>query len=167
MSGRLKALFLLALAFIKTLLLRPFTAGQSGVALFRENYDADGLPPVTPDERLAMTTFQRCVTCGLCDRGEGERMARSGGAYRGVMGLVVAGSRSMPDFRAAAYGFGFVPEDVLREKEQICPVGIPFRRIARFVRDKAAAVGGPLPLPSHVPSLPPASGRPSPSPPRV
>ena len=167
MSGRLKALLLLALAFIKTLLLRPFTTGNDGVARFRENYDPDGLPPVTPDERAIMTTFERCVACGLCDRGEGERMARSGGAYRGVMGLVVAGSRSMPDFRAAAYGFGFVPEDVLLEKERICPVGIPFRRIAKFVRDKAAAVGGPLPLPSHVPSLPPSSGRPSPRPPRV
>jgi hypothetical protein len=154
-SGRLKALFLLALAFVKTLLVRPFTSSRDGVRAFRENYDADGLPPVTPDEREGMTAFQRCVACGLCDRGEGERIARSGGAYRGVMGLVVAGSRSMPDFRAAAYGFGFVPEEVLREKELICPVGIPFRRIARFVRDKAAAVGGPLPLPRHVPSLPP------------
>jgi len=166
-SGRLKALVLLALAFIKTLLLRPFNTSQDGVALFRANYDADGLPPVTPEERAVMPTFQRCIACGLCDRGEGERMARSGGAYRGVMGLVIAGSRSMPDFRAAAYGFGFVPEEVLREKERICPVGIPFRRVAKFVQDKAAAVGGPLPLPSHVPSLPPASGRPSPTPPRV
>lgn len=154
-SGRLKALLLLALAFVKTLLLRPFTSSRDGVRAFRDNYDADGLPPVTPDERVGMAAFQRCVACGLCDRGEGERIARSGGAYRGVMGLVVAGSRSMPDFRAAAYGFGFVPEEVLREKELICPVGIPFRRIARFVRDKAAAVGGPLPLPRHVPSLPP------------
>jgi hypothetical protein len=156
-SGRIKALFLLALAFVKTLLLRPFTAGQSGVALFRENYDADGLPPVSPDERAGMTSFQRCIVCGLCDRGEAERMARSGGAYRGVMALVVAGSRSMPDFRAAAYTFGFVPEEALREKERICPVRIPFRRIATFVHDKAEAVGGPLPLPAHVPSLHPAS----------
>jgi len=162
-SGRLKALLLLALAFIKTLLLRPFTTGHDGVARFRENYDPDGLPPVTPDERAIMTRFERCVVCGLCDRGEGERMARSGGAYRGVMALVVAGSRSMPDFRAAAYGFGFVPEEVLLDKERICPVRIPFRRIAKFVHDKAAAVGGPLPLPSHVPSLPPSSRRPSPS----
>ena len=160
-SGRIKALLLLALAFLKTLLLRPFRAGENGVALFRENYDADGLPPVTPDEREGMVAFQRCVTCSLCDRGEAERMARSGGAYRGVMALVVAGSRSMPDFRAAAYTFGFVPEEVLAEKELICPVGIPFRRIARFVHDKAEAVGGPLPLPSHVPSLPPPGLSPS------
>jgi hypothetical protein len=71
------------------------------------------------------------------------------------MALVVAGSRSMPEFRAAAYGFGFVPDEALAEKEAICPVRIPFRKIARFVRDKADAVGGPLPLPARVPSLPP------------
>jgi hypothetical protein len=154
-SGRVKALFLLAMALLKTLILRALTRRQDGIAAFRENYDADGLPPVTPDEREALYSFQRCVACGLCDRGESGRMARSGGAYRGVMALVVAGSRSMPEFRAAAYGFQFVPDDVLAEKERLCPVRIPFRQVAAFVRDKAAAVGGPLPLPAHVQSLPP------------
>ena len=154
-SGRVKALFLLAVALLKTLLLRALTRRPDGIAAFRENYDADGLPPVTPDEREALYSFQRCVACGICDRGEAGRIARSGGAYRGVMALVVAGSRSMPEFRAAAYGFQFVPEDVLAEKERVCPVRIPFRQVAAFVRDKAAAVGGPLPLPAHVQSLPP------------
>jgi len=154
-SGRVKALFLLGLALLKTLVIRFFSRGHDGIAKFRENYDADGLPPVTPEERAGMNDFQRCVACGLCDRGEAQRIARSGGAYRGVMALVVAGSRSMPEFRAAAYGFSFVPEDVLADKERLCPVRIPFRRVAAFVRDKAAAVGGPLPLPPHVASLPP------------
>jgi hypothetical protein len=140
---------------VKTLLGRAFQGKGDGIARFRENYDADGLPPVTPDERAGFAAFERCIACGLCDRGEATRIARSGGAYRGVMGLVIAGSRSIPEFRAAAYGFGFVPEEALIEKEAICPVRIPFRRIARFVRDKADAVGGPLPLPAHVPSLPP------------
>jgi hypothetical protein len=154
-SGRVKALFLLFFALIKTLLGRAFQAKGDGIARFRENYDADGLPPVTPEERAGFAAFERCIACGLCDRGEAQRIARSGGAYRGVMGLVIAGSRSIPEFRAAAYGFGFVPEEALIEKEAICPVRIPFRRIARFVRDKADAVGGPLPLPGHVPSLRP------------
>lgn len=155
MSGRIKALLLLALALIKTILGRMFEGKGDGIARFRENYDADGLPPVTPQERAGFAAFEKCIACGLCDRGEATRMARSGGAYRGVMGLVIAGSRSIPEFRAAAYGFGFVPEEALIEKEAICPVRIPFRRIARFVRDKADAVGGPLPLPVHVPSLAP------------
>jgi len=155
MPPRLKAILLLALYLVKTLGRRLFTRNKSGIAAFRGNYDADGLPPVSPAERAEMPDFSRCIACGLCDRGEAERIAASGGAYRGVMPLVLAGSRSMPDYRAAAYSFGFVSDEVLAQKEAICPTGVPFRAIARFVRDKAAAVGGPLPLPARIESLPP------------
>lgn len=159
MSARLKALFLLATALVATCLRRLVTRREDGIAAFRSRYDEDGLPPVTADERAIFHEFQRCIACGLCDRGEAERIARSGGAYRGLMPLVLAGSRSMPDYRAAAYSFGFVDEAVLADKERICPTGVPFRKIARFVREKADAVGGPWPLPSHIDSLPPSALR--------
>jgi hypothetical protein len=159
--GRLKAIWLLALALIGTVLRRLFQRKKDGIAAFRANYDADGLPPVSRPERERIAEFSRCFACGLCDQGESERIADSGGAYRGVMALVLAASRSMPDFRAAAYSFSFVPDDVLAEKERLCPTGVPMRRIAEFVRAKAAEVGGPLPLPSHLHSLPPRSLMPS------
>jgi len=154
-KGRIKALLLLAMALILTLARRLFNRKGTGIQAFRDNYDADGLPPTTEDERAKMPTFQPCIACGLCDRGEAERIAASGGAYRGVMALVISGSRSMPDYRAAAYSFSFVPEEVLLEKERICPTKVAFRDLARFVRDKADAVGGALPLPRAVQSLPP------------
>jgi hypothetical protein len=160
--GRLKALVLLAFALVRTLLRRVFGRGRAGIGAFRENYDADGLPAVTPEERLAMVGFQRCIACGLCDRGEAERIASSGGAYRGVMGLMLSGSRSMPDFRAAAYSFSFVPDAVLAEKELICPTRVPMVAIARFVRAKAEAVGGALPLPRTVASIRAVDARPQP-----
>jgi hypothetical protein len=152
--ARLKALWLLALALLRTLLRLLFRRKRfGGISAFRANYDADGLPPVTPEERKRLPAFSRCIACGLCDRGESRRIAASGGAYRGPMALVLAASRSMPDFRAAAYSWSFVPDDVLVEKERICPTSVPFRDIARFVREKAAAVGGPLPLPAKLESL--------------
>ena len=155
MPPRLKAILLLALYLVKSAGRRLFTRRKSGIAALRANYDADGLPPVTPAERAVMPSFSGCIACGLCDRGESGRIAASGGAYRGVMALVLAGSRSMPDYRAAAYSFGFVSDEVLAEKERICPTQVPFRAIARFVRDKANAVGGALPLPPRIESLPP------------
>lgn len=155
MPPRLKAILLLALYLLKTVGRRIFTRNKSGIGAFRAAYDADGLPPVSQAERDAMPAFSGCIACGLCDRGESGRIAASGGAYRGVMGLVLAGSRSMPDYRAAAYSFSFVSDEVLAQKEEICPTRVPFRAIARFVRDKAAAVGGPLPLPPRIESLPP------------
>jgi hypothetical protein len=153
--GRLKAFVLLAVSLLVTVTKRLFSRGVTGLAAFRQNYDADGLPPVTAAERALMPGFERCIACGLCDRGEADRVASSGGAYRGVMALMLAGSRSMPDYRAAAYSFSFVPDEVLAEKERLCPTGVPMRHLARFVRDKANAVGGPLPLPPRVSSLPP------------
>jgi hypothetical protein len=150
-----KALWLLALALLGTLLRRLFRRRVDGIGAFRANYDEDGLPPVSIEERERMATFSRCIACGLCDRGEAERIAQSGGAYRGVMALALAASRSMPDYRAAAYSFSFVSDDVLAEKELICPTGVPFRQIAEFVRAKAAEVGGPLPLPRRIRSLSP------------
>lgn len=156
---------MLFLSLIGVLARRAIGRARVGLGAFRDNYDADGLPPVTADERRAMPAFQRCIACGLCDRGESERMARSGGAYRGVMNLMLAGARSMPDYRAAAYSFSFVSDRALAEKEALCPTEVPMRAIARFVRDKAAAVGGPLPLPESVPSLRPralAPGAPGP-----
>lgn len=137
MSGRMKALFLLALALVRTLFGRLFARRASGLASFRENYDADGLPPVTEDERAAMAEFGRCIACGLCDRGEAARIAASRGEYRGVMPLMLAASRSMPDYRLAARSFAHVPDAVLAEKEQRCPTHVPMRRIARFVLEKS------------------------------
>lgn len=155
MRSRFKAIFLLTMALLRTLLRLLFRRGRRGIASFRQNYDADGLPPVTRAERDQMPAFSRCIACGLCDRGEAERIARSGGAYRGVMNLVLSASRSMPDYRAAAYSVSFISDQELADKEPICPVGVPMRQIASFVRAKAAAVGGPLPLPPRIESLPP------------
>lgn len=156
LPARIRALVLLAVALVTSLFKRLFGRRRDGYEAFRRNYDPDGLSPLTAAERDAMAGFGRCIACGICDRGESARIARSGGAYRGVMALVLAASRSMPDFRAAAYSVGFVPEDVLREKDRLCPARVPISTIAAFVRAKAEEVGGPLPLPSRVDSLPPA-----------
>ncbi len=156
MPPRLKAWLLLTLAMVQSLVRRLF-GKAGGIAAFRRAYDADGLPPVTAAERAELSTFSRCLACGVCDRGESERIAGSGGAFRGVMPLMLSASRSMPDFRAAAYSLSFVTDDVLAEKERSCPGQVPMRRIAAFLRAKAAEVGGPWPLPPHVESLRPAA----------
>jgi len=139
-SARLTALCLLALALVRTLV-RRLVGAKPGLAAFRAQYAADALPPVSAQERADMPAFGRCIACGLCDRGEAERIAASGGAYAGVMGVVLAGSRSMPEFGAAALGFRHLSPEVLAEKERLCPTAVPIRRIAEFVVSKAADAG--------------------------
>jgi hypothetical protein len=149
LSRRLKAVWLLALAFLATVLRRTFTRRKDGIRVFRTNYADDGLSPISPDQRKLLPTFGGCIACALCDRGESGRIAESGGAYSGVMSLMLAASRSMPDFAAAARSFACVPDTVLEEKERLCPTRVPMRSIAGFVRDKAkeARVSQPAPKP--------------------
>ena len=155
MSHRIKAVLLLALAVVRTFFRRLFGGAKGGIRAFRAHYAADGLAPLTLEQREAMNGFGGCIACGLCDRGERARIEQSDGAYRGVMELILAASRSMPDFGAAAMGFAHVPDEVLAEKERICPTRVPMRQIAKFVREKAGEARVSL-----VPGSGPPSGRP-------
>ncbi len=136
-SGRALAAIVLAVALVRVLFAR-MAGAFTGIKLFRQNYGPDRLPALSVGERDEITTFSRCFACGRCDVGEGERMRASHGAYPGLMALVLASSRSMPDFDAAARGFAFVPVDVLTQKRRICPADVPFDAIGRFVLAKAA-----------------------------
>lgn len=138
LSGRALALVVLAWSLLKVLVGRLF-GRKTGLALFHENYDADGLPPLDAKERERITSFSRCIACGRCDVGEAERIAKSRGQYAGLMTIVLSSSRSMPDHDAAALALSHVPDEVLAQKEKICPTGVPFVELAEFVRAKAAA----------------------------
>ena len=140
--GRLHALLILAWALVRSLL-APLLGTRRGLAEFRRSYATDRLPPLSPEERVVLPQLTGCVACGLCDVGEGARIARSEGVYAGVMDLMLASSRNMPDFDAAVRSFDAVGDDRLAELETRCPVRVPMRKVAAFVRSKAAEVTDP------------------------
>lgn len=70
-------------------------------------------------------------------------MARSVGAYGGVMDLMLASSRNMPDYDAAAASFDAVSDERLAQLEPRCPARVPMRAVAALVRAKAAQVRRP------------------------
>jgi hypothetical protein len=135
--GRLHAIFTLAWALVRSLL-APLFGSRRGLGDFRRSYAR--LPPVRPDERDVLPELGGCIACGLCDVGEGARIAASSGAYAGVMDLMLATSRNMPDFDAARRSFDAIGDDRLAQLEARCPVRVPMRRVAAFVRAKAAEI---------------------------
>jgi hypothetical protein len=135
--GRMHALLILALALVRSLTAALF-GERRGLSDFRASYAADRLAPLAAAERNLLPQLSGCIACGLCDAGEGARIVRSGRSYTGVMDLMVASSRSMPDFDAAARSFAAVGDDRLAELESRCPVRVPMRKVASFVRAKAA-----------------------------
>ncbi|MDP9036179.1 MAG: hypothetical protein M3O50_15370 [Myxococcota bacterium] len=140
---RLHALLILAWALVRSLL-ASLRGTRRGLADFRRSYADDGLPAVTPEERLLVPRFSGCIACGLCNVGEGARIAQSGGIYAGVMDLMLASSRSMPDYDAAARSFEAVGEERLAELEARCPTRVPMRALASFVKAKAKAGQAPV-----------------------
>jgi hypothetical protein len=136
---RLHAALLLAWALLRSLL-APLFGSRRGLAEFKASYAPDRLPTVAADERRVLPKLSGCIACGLCDLGEGVRAAEARGLYRGTMDLMLASSRSMPDFDAAVVSFAKVPDERLAELEARCPARVPMRRVAAFVRSKAAEV---------------------------
>ena len=134
--GRLHAFVLLAWALVRSLM-APLFGLRRGLADFRRDYGPDRLPPLSLDERQALPKLTGCIACGLCDVGEGASIARSGGTYAGVMDLMLASSRNMPDFDAASRSFDAVGDARLAELELRCPARVPMRAVAAFVRQKA------------------------------
>ena len=135
-SGPALAAFVLAWAIVRVLLKRAF-GRTTNIRNFRENYDADHLPPYDVDDRALLPRLSGCIACGRCDVGGGPRMAPCGGAYPGLRAIVLACSRGTPDFDAARRSLALVPDDVLRERQTVCPADVPFVDLARFVERHA------------------------------
>jgi hypothetical protein len=133
---RPKALWLLGLALLRTLLKR-FLNRPRGLSMFEANYVAEGLSPVSPEQRAAMGDFARCIACGRCNRGDAAIAIDAGGQFPGTMSLVLAATRNMVDFRAAARGFSRLTHQQLLAKQELCPVGVPFVELARFVLEQS------------------------------
>jgi succinate dehydrogenase/fumarate reductase-like Fe-S protein len=136
-AARVHALFVLAWAFVVMLLKKVFHAGPRGIALFRANFEAEHLSSLTSAERAELPSYSRCIACGRCNAGDGERIAASKGAYPGTMALMVASSRSLPDLAAASEALRWISDDDLVRKEAQCPTSVPMRRIAAFIRAHA------------------------------
>jgi len=134
---RLYAVFLLAWSLVRSLV-DGLLGQRRGVERFQENYAADRLPPITPEERALLPLLSGCVACGLCDVGDAARIGAAQGLYAGPMDLALASSRSMPDFDAARLSLEATTDEDLARAEALCPTRVPLRRIAAFVRSKGS-----------------------------
>jgi succinate dehydrogenase/fumarate reductase-like Fe-S protein len=130
---RLHAAFILAWALVKTLL-APLFGARRGLREFEASYRTKGgLVELAEEDRKELPTFGRCIACGRCNVGDASRIVASKGAFGGVMDLILASSRSMPDFAVAARSFEAIDDARLANLERTCPTAVPMRAIRAFV----------------------------------
>lgn len=138
MIGRAKSLVLLAVSLLIALLRQLLPRHATGAQRFRDFYRADRVHALSAEDGALLARAHGCIACGVCDRGESERIALSQGAYPGVMQLVLSATRATPDFVHAAAAFARLSETELLAKEASCPTHVPIAALARFVQSKAA-----------------------------
>lgn len=139
MFRRVSALFVLALALVRTLLLRFSNRGTS-LEQFDAQYGVEGLLAVNATESRVLSNAGRCTACGLCDAGEGERLIKSRTGYRGMMAFALSGARSMPDFPAVARSLDGIPDEAFSQAQSLCPQKVPLLEMASLVRSHARRI---------------------------
>ena len=133
-----RALILLGSNFFMHVLSRvTFTYDPGGERRFRDNFDHQGLLPISEEDRELLPAWQRCVGCGLCDMVCPELLGSvSDGRFVGPQALASGMFRdlstqaiSSPEIEALA------DCESCGECEGMCPVHIPLRDLARFLTE--------------------------------
>ena len=122
--------------------LRPAPPAWAGEVVAA--YAADGLRPLTPDERSALPAMSRCISCGMC----ALVVRRVAGRVRPA-DLATAYLRDLTLLPAAAPDLAGdePPPHALEAAAAVCPVGVPLGEVAAAVRRLSApSPHGPSPV---------------------
>ena len=84
---------------------------KTGLDIFRENYVAEGLPPIPPEARARYHTFVRCTTCGSCDQVCPLTPTADALEWQGPMAVVVSMARAAPHYAECAPALGLAAEE--------------------------------------------------------
>jgi succinate dehydrogenase/fumarate reductase-like Fe-S protein len=136
MGRQLQALWILAWSLLEVLVGRLWQA-KPGVAQFRAHYGPDRLEPVAGDDRMVLLAASQCIACGRCS----YSAARAAGPSRGFLSpahVVVAASRSLPEYDVAVEALADATAAQLAACELDCPARVPFVALARAIRRHAA-----------------------------
>lgn len=122
--------------FAKRLLVRTFLP-RRGLARFLGAYGPEGLFPLEIEEKTAVSSLSRCVGCGACDARFDAygRVART--TLRAPSELVLAASRSLPEWDALAAPLAELERGDLAALEAVCPARIPFQDVVRVAKKRA------------------------------
>lgn len=110
--------------------LDPTVRRRRGLGRFQQSFFPEGLLPPTPLVRELLPIIERCNACDLCLGVESDGI--------GPRDMVLRAARSSGDWPVLA---PLLASDRCHEQaEAICPQRIPFRLVARAIRE-ASVVG--------------------------
>ena len=106
---------------------------RPGRERFLSNYAAEGLLPISAEERALLRGAERCIRCGLCDAQPDAEVTR---AFQGPSFIPVAYTRATPHLRDLGNALREVNEAQLLVGEAVCPTRVPLAALATYLRRK-------------------------------
>lgn len=112
------------------------TDERGGKQRFLDNYAAEGLIPLSLEDRRVLAKASRCIHCGLCDAYDLALAAQPRARAEGPSAIPVAYSRATPDLPRARKALASFDDEALAAAERVCPTRVPLREIAQTLRAK-------------------------------
>ncbi|AKU89906.1 hypothetical protein [Vulgatibacter incomptus] len=119
---------------------RIFRPRKKGKAAFLENYGPEGLVPTPPSDKAMLVAAGRCISCGLCDRLDGQLGAIARQSYDGVSLLPRQYARSSVELVHARAAIEALEPERYRQAESVCPTGVPLVQLAVWLKDRLSRV---------------------------
>lgn len=113
---------------------------RRGLLRFKQSYGPERLFELEREEQEVVASLSRCIACGICDANFGsyDDVART--AMRAPSDVVLAHSRSLPDWDALALPLAQLERGDLARIERLCPAQIPLARVVEVARRRAEAL---------------------------
>lgn len=108
---------------------------RRGLNDFLAFYAEDNIFPLTPAERKGLSTFDRCIYCGLCVSECRETNPVFYETFMTPANIAFSYSRSLPEIALNGDYVSYCPECSACEK--VCPTDVPLNQITEFVKSHA------------------------------
>ncbi len=134
---RFKAIYatmVLGWQFFLRLLKRLFFRPSPGLAEFLENYRADQIPAMSPEDKSILHALGRCVSCRLCDSLCPALPHTNPAEFLGPAFYPAGASRLITDYRYAQLDLAACSD--CSGCESICPRDVPIRATFELMRKK-------------------------------
>jgi Fe-S oxidoreductase len=138
---RIHAMFYMAVNFNLHLLRRALnyiSPREDQIEKFRNNFLADNIVALSPEDRSRLPDYERCINCANCMAWCPVTNAIGSSRFEGPREISVAFSRGIPDFYAVKDQIYLCT--LCRRCETYCSNNVPVAEIVRYVRAKLAQV---------------------------
>lgn len=114
-----------------------------GKQAFLDRYGVEGLVPTTPEDKAMLAAAGRCISCGLCDRFDGQLGHLDRAIYDGASLLPRQYARSSVEVGRAHRAIQTLDPEAYRGGEAVCPTGVPLVAIGHWLKARLERLAGP------------------------